>query len=143
MVMNYFLVDRQDNSEEIYLMKKWILVLTLTLLFLTNLAAAAQGDHLLSYQENYPKSGHWYEFSIDSQCKGYADAISLHDFVSEKKYEGKSVRVIHIYASANNKNCKEKVTESRSRRFKIPIDPKRMTHVYVTYDADISLKSGH
>ncbi len=112
-------------------------------LFRAELAAATASNHILSYQENYPKSPHWYEFSINSYCKEHVEPISVKDFVSEKVYAGKEVRIIHIYVAANNKNCNEHAHETRSQKFTIPIDPKRMTHVYVTYDGDLTLRSGH
>lgn len=102
------------------------------------------GDKLLNYQENYRKSAHWYEFTTSSFCKNSVKPITVKSFFSEIKTLGnKSVRVVHVYADLDNKNCKEKVDEVLVEKLIIPIDQKRTTHVYVTYDSDLAVKSGH
>lgn len=98
---------------------------------------------LLSYQENYPNSPHWYEFELSSFCGESRDPISIQQFTSEKIYENESVRIVHIYANANNKNCKNLVSESKTKKVVIPVDSKRMTHIYVTYSSQLTQTSGH
>lgn len=121
-----------------------ILILLVILIAAINVSASTKnGDKLFSYQENYPKSPHWYEFKIDSYCEEYENPISIQEFTSEKKYEGKSVRIIHIYAEANNKNCKKLISAAKSQKTVIPVDLKRMSHIYVTYSSDLTLSSGH
>lgn len=122
---------------------KSLLFFGLSNLAVCTVAKAAVGDKFLSYQENYPKSPNWYEFTVDTRCKENQEAISIQEFTSEKKYQGKSVRIVHIYASASNQNCKDLITEKKSRKVVIPVDAKRTTHVFVTYDSQLVMTSGH
>lgn len=112
------------------------------------IASAGLGTMSFSYEENYPGTKHWYSFSLNEYCLNPAP-LRVRTFESEKKYtdtgslEKTSVRIIHIYARVQRGKCEAIKKTLVEERIEIPVDEKRMTHVYVTYDADIQVKSGH
>ena len=96
------------------------------------------------YQERYPGEKVRYNFISKKNCP-----MRIKQFESEEHYrsvESKkltSVRIIHIYATSYHRECKKMSNQVLDKKLILPVEKKRMTHVYLTYDADIQIMSNN
>ena len=92
------------------------------------------------YQERYPGVKVRYNFTSKNNCP-----IRIKKFESEEHYRSpeskklSSVRIIHIYATSYHWQCKKMSNQALDKKLILPVDKKRMTHIYLTYDADIQI----
>ena len=100
----------------------------------------------LTYQENYPGQKNTYTFMLKTHCKT-SFPLRVKKFESEEMFSDtitgtpQPVRVIHLYATTYGQECNKRKAGSVSKTIEIPPDEKRMTHIYITSDEKVAVRS--
>jgi hypothetical protein len=94
-------------------------------------------DARFFYFENVPNNGQTIVFTLKKVCESGVNMapFSVEEFYSEKK----QVRVVHLYGRYNQ-SCTKFSKNNFEQKFKLPAS-KKMTHVYITTDADVEVSS--
>lgn len=121
--------------------------LFLAILLLTSAMAAEGAQSGISsnarffYFENIPNHKQRIVFTLKKACDvGFnLSPFAVQDFYSEHRYYSTNVRIVHLYGHYN-RSCKHFSGNNFEQTFVIP-PAKESTHVYVTTDANVEVRS--